>query len=100
MRDWFLTRSNDSPPRNPKMAAELALVRLNDDLRRLSRKREGILDERFFRNKCGFGFGGVLLLMGLVAVSSGGLVGGLGLLVVGGLPVIYAVVQNSKRRIA
>jgi hypothetical protein len=48
-------------------AAELALARLTEEKQKLVKRRETLLDEKFRRTKWGFGIGGVLLLIGIVA---------------------------------
>ena len=48
-------------------AAELALLRLTEEKQKLVKRREAQLDEKFRRTKWGFGIGGALLLIGLVA---------------------------------
>ena len=48
-------------------AADLALARLTEEKQKLVKRREALLGEKLRRTKWGFGIGGALLLIGIVA---------------------------------
>ena len=48
-------------------AADLAIARLTEEKRKLVKRREGLLGDKLRRTKWGFGIGGALLLIGIVA---------------------------------
>lgn len=50
-----------------KAAAELASARLTEEKQKLGKQNKALADERFRRTKWGFGIGGVLLVIGIVA---------------------------------
>ena len=50
-----------------KTAEELALARLTEERQKLLKRRETLLGEKLSRTKWGFGIGGALLLIGIVA---------------------------------
>jgi DNA-directed RNA polymerase subunit RPC12/RpoP len=50
-----------------KTAAELAVARLTEERQKLMKQSEALPDERFRRAKWGFGIGGALLLIGIIA---------------------------------
>jgi ribosomal protein S27E len=83
-----------------KTTAELALMRLKEEVENLSKRSEAMLSESIERKKWGYVIGVSLLLIGFVVVRSGhGFVVGLSVLMAGIVTISY-IRRNHKRVLA
>jgi ribosomal protein S27E len=85
------------PAGTDKTSAELALMRLKEEAKNLSKRYDAMMKEKIERNKKGYIMGVSFLLIGLVVVRSGyGLVVGLSLLAAGIFTISYVRRHDKK----